>query len=358
MTEFFRWSIDLGRWAGIRVRLHFVLPLSIVLILIGAAMAEKPRVVPSLAWLALLGLVLAIHELGHIAVARWRGSDVEDIYLWPLGNFVLPTKARAMEDPFVVAGGLVASGGCALGSMIALSTFGARMVLDPFGGPIDSGAPSPIGAPPGEIFRALTPIWYLGWFGWLSWMLFVANLLPALPFDMGRIVRCARGRPALGIGRDALIAPYTAHVVAGLLFLIALFRLGLYGGSRFFDAVTLVMLALLVEAMVRVEAVMMEDGGFFDEGAFGYDFSEGYTSLETGGATVRPRRESALKRWRRRRSDVRLRRRREQVAAESRRLDEILDKLHRTGRASLSDEENRFLVRVSSEFKKRPRERA
>ena len=25
---------------------------------------------------------------------------------------------------------------------------------------------------------------------------------------------------------------------------------------------------------------MLEDGGFFDDGVFGYDFSEGYTSLE------------------------------------------------------------------------------
>ena len=50
---------------------------------------------------------------------------------------------------------------------------------------------------------------------------------------------------------------------------------------------------------------MLEDGGFFDDGVFGYDFSEGYTSLEGSAAKVRPYRESALKRWRRRRSDLR-----------------------------------------------------
>ena len=76
---------------------------------------------------------------------------------------------------------------------------------------------------------------------------------------------------------------------------------------------------------------MIEDGGFFDDGVFGYDFSEGYTSLEGSAAKVRPYRESALKRWRRRRSDLRRQRRQAREAAEERRMDEILEKLHREG---------------------------
>ena len=50
---------------------------------------------------------------------------------------------------------------------------------------------------------------------------------------------------------------------------------------------------------------MLEEGGYFDDGVFGYDFSEGYTSLEGAAAKVRPYGESALKRWRRRRSELR-----------------------------------------------------
>jgi hypothetical protein len=40
-------------------------------------------------------------------------------------------------------------------------------------------------------------------------------------------------------------------------------------------------------------------------------------------------------------------------AAEERRMDEILEKLHREGRAALSDEEHRFLVRVSARYRNR-----
>ena len=40
-------------------------------------------------------------------------------------------------------------------------------------------------------------------------------------------------------------------------------------------------------------------------------------------------------------------------AAEERRMDEILDKLHREGRGALTNEEQRFLVRVSARYRNR-----
>jgi hypothetical protein len=109
--------------------------------------------------------------------------------------------------------------------------------------------------------------------------------------------------------------------------------------------------------IVRAETRMLEDGGFFEDGVFGYDFTEGYTSLEGSAAKVRPYRESALKRWRRRRSDLRRQRQQAREAAEDRRMDEILEKLHREGRAALSDEEHRFLIRVSAKYRNRPKAR-
>ncbi len=112
------------------------------------------------------------------------------------------------------------------------------------------------------------------------------------------------------------------------------------------DGMTLIGLAGLIEYLVRTEARMLEEGGYFDDGVFGYDFSEGYTSLESGAPKVRPFRESALKRWRRRRSDLRRERRVAREAAEERRMDEILEKIHREGGAALTAEENRFRVRV------------
>jgi hypothetical protein len=112
-------------------------------------------------------------------------------------------------------------------------------------------------------------------------------------------------------------------------------------------------LAVLIELFVRTESRMLEDGGYFEDGVVGYDFSEGYTSLESSAAKVRPYKESALRRWRRRRSELRRQRRLLREAAEERRMDEILDKLHREGRGALNEEEQRFLVRVSARYRNR-----
>jgi membrane-associated protease RseP (regulator of RpoE activity) len=179
----------------------------------------------------------------------------------------------------------------------------------------------------------------------------LTNLIPALPLDGGRVLRLILARSSVGITRDNPYAQWTGHGFALILALAGLIRMF----RSFSDGLTLFGLALLIELIVRSETRIMEDGGFFDDGVFGYDFSEGYTSLESSAAKVRPYRESALKRWRRKRSELRRQRRIAREAAEERRMDEILEKLHQQGKASLTDEENRFLVRVSNKLRNKPR---
>jgi hypothetical protein len=146
-----------------------------------------------------------------------------------------------------------------------------------------------------------------------------------------------------------MIAPHTARTFAVLLGLWGLIRIFLPSPGGWL----LISLALLIEVFVRIEIRILEEVGFFDDGVFGYDFSQGYTSLEAGSPKVRPHRESALKRWRRRRSDLRRQRREAREAAEESRMDEILAKLHQNGRSSLTDEERRFLNRVSAKIRNR-----
>ena len=94
--------------------------------------------------------------------------------------------------------------------------------------------------------------------------------------------------------RESIAAPWTAHACAVMLGIIGVVRLALFRQS---DGLTLIGLAILVEVLVRSEARMLEDGGYFEDGVFGYDFSEGYTSLESGcaeGAAVPGKRAQAL----------------------------------------------------------------
>lgn len=353
MTDILTWSFSLGRWAGVQVRVHYFLVIFAVGRLLNAAISEDQKVGPTLCWLLMLLVVLALHELGHAAMAMAQNVEPDDVRLWPLGNFVVPSgSTRTHDNVAVAAAGLMTSGFLALMSALVIAMAGGRMVFSPFGYGPDAGAPF-IQGPDATRFDPYHPTWFLGWFGYLNLVVFLANLIPALPLDGGRVLRAALNRSGVGITRDNPYPQWTARGFALILAIVGIFKM--FGS--FSDGLTLFTLALLIELVVRSETRMMEDGGFFDDGVFGYDFSEGYTSLESGAAKVRPQRESALKRWRRRRSELRRRRRVAREAAEDRRMDEILEKLHIQGKGSLTDEEHRFLVRVSTKLRNRPRVR-
>jgi hypothetical protein len=88
-----------------------------------------------------------------------------------------------------------------------------------------------------------------------------------------------------------------------------------------------------------------------DEGVFGYDFSRGYTSLERT-ATRRAPRTSFFTAMQRRfagRASARKREREEDV---NRRVDELLEKISRSGMDSLTPSEKRFLTRASKRLRK------
>jgi Zn-dependent protease len=352
MSDLLTKSIKLGRWSGVQIQVHYFFVFFAIGRLLSAAIAEGHRVTPTLAWLALLAVVLVLHELGHAGMAMLQNLEVDDVRLWPLGNFVVPSDlARSNDSAAVASSGLAVSGFLALTTAVVLAMTGATMVASPFGYGDDPGAPF---GHDGKQVAAFTPTWWVGWFGYLNAVVFMANLIPALPMDGGRILRSILARTSIGLTRDNPYAPWVARGFAMILIFVGLYKMVF---APFGVGLTVIALALLIELVVRTETRMIEDGGFFDDGVFGYDFSEGYTSLEGSAAKVRPYRESALKRWRRRRSEVRRQRRQAREAAEERRMDEILEKLHVQGKASLTDEENRFLVRVSTKLRNRPRAR-
>jgi stage IV sporulation protein FB len=356
MSDPLSWSpISLGRWFGTSVRVHVTLIIFLVFRLLSAATTavSKGELAPlthTACWLGLLLLSLVLHELGHAVIAAWLDSEQGEVNIWPLGSLVGPSFSPRSGEGFLVAmAGLVTSATIVLVVALGLNIFvGAQFVWNPFGNETihDAGAPKLAG---GTLAVPLSAVWVIGWFGYLNWVLLLANMIPALPFDMGRIVRAWPGSASVAPARDSLVAPYLARGFALLIAIVGVVHL--LGGRL--DGITLIGLAILIEYLVRSEARLLEDGGYFEDGVFGYDFSEGYTSLESGAPKVRPYRESALKRWRRRRSDLRRQRRVAREAAEERRMDEILEKLHREGRSALTDEENRFLVRVSARYRNR-----
>src|SRR5262249_25640749 len=102
----------------------------------------------------------------------------------------------------------------------------------------------------------------------------------------------------------------------------------------------------------KQQLIHLETGG--EDAPFGYDFSQGYTSLEGEAAAAPParrRRPNVFQRWLQRRAARKAQRDVERREAEDRRMDELLEKVQREGLQSLSDEERRFLTRVSARYR-------
>ncbi len=113
----------------------------------------------------------------------------------------------------------------------------ARMVLNPFGNAEGGGAPL---LADGKTFaEPFSAVWLFGWFGYINWVLFLANLIPALPLDNGRALRAMLDHPwNPTTGRDGLVGPWTARVSAIILVLVGVIRIlmGSYGGMALLGA--------------------------------------------------------------------------------------------------------------------------
>jgi Zn-dependent protease len=344
MSDLLAWSIRVGRWRDTQYRIHHVLLIFAAIRCLEALFSERDSPLDALAWALAITMALALHELAHALAAERLGVRRGVVCLGPLGEINRPGGAgsAAGRDSLLIAlAGPAANLALALTALLSLRMLGGRMQLDPFGG-ITTGVPV---RADGTVLASFTLGWWIGCVGHASWILALANLLPALPFDGGVAVRLWQ-RSAL---RENDLSPQLARATAVVLAIAGLFRL--YFGKP--GAFTLLALGLVIELFVRWEARQIEESGEFGDEPFGYDFSQGYTSLEASPPAVRPRRESALSRWHRLRSEAQRRRRQAREAADDQRLDAILEKIHREGRSALTRDEERFLVRQSRERKTR-----
>jgi hypothetical protein len=95
-----------------------------------------------------------------------------------------------------------------------------------------------------------------------------------------------------------------------------------------------------------------------DESFLGYDFSEGYTSLDRTDDDVDHRSDDEvsrgiLERWKARREEEKQRRETEERLVEEQQMDLILEKLHTQGKDALTLRELNVLNRVSARLRQR-----
>ena len=354
MRDALSWSFPIGQLFGIMIRVHFALPIVAVSLILRAGLGKD---YPVGAWqdatmlMAIMFLSVLLHEFGHCFAARYMDGESDEILMWPLGGLAfartLP-KTPLAHFIFALGGPLVNLALCLASGLVLLF---ALDFIPPF---------NPREAP----FRFqdnATDIHLTSWSGqaettsnvaaivlarvfWINWILLLFNtILMGLPFDGGRMLQAALW-PRMGHYQSTKVAIYAGFVVAVLV--------GIY--SIVFTETMMMFLTIFIFVSCAQEWMALENA--HEDSLFGYDFSQGYTSLEKDEvpAPPKPKKQNFIQRWLAKRAARKLQQEEEQRREEDRRMDELLDKIQQFGKDSLTDEENRFLKRVADRYKNKP----
>lgn len=385
MRDPMSWAIPVFRVFGIPVKVH-ILFLVVTLGLFFRQVAVEDSVVE---WdsalffvVFLLFGVILLHELGHCFGGRAVGGEPNEILIWPLGGLAsVDTPQNWRAHTVTAAAGPATNAILCLLCFVVLAACGFFPTANPFDNPYVSPMKNyrdgrvytsaygmrvydratnaelqptaeqlaTIGkqpemhnaaAFPASVVRAEAPtvlVWVNRTF-WLSWVLLLINLIPAYPLDGGQVMQGLIWWKA-GYRQGTTVAAYSGYFV-GVLALIASIA---YNESLILG----LGLFMLYSSWLRLHALEVE------EGVYG-DFSQGYSSLERDDPPpARPRKPNPLKRWLQARAARRIQREVEQRQREDERMDQLLEKIAKFGKEALTDEERRFMERVSARYRNR-----
>ena len=320
-------SLLLGSFAGIRIRLSiFFVFFAIGWLLNGY---YQQLFVVSLIQVIFLFIVVLLHEFGHCFACRAVGGRADDILMWPLGGLAYCDPPHRPTENLITT-----IGGPAVNVVLCLLLLPVLYLV----GELDAALWNPFGLSVGRtgvywafMLRILFKV---------SYVLLLFNLLPIFPFDGGRILQ-------------ELIWYRTNHHTAtiwatniGMVGAAALGAICLYNQNIMLTIIAV--FAFYASYMTKRDAEIM---GQMPENEFGYDFSEGYTSLERSmGSSHRP---SMLKSLRGRWKAWTTRRQEEHQQKLKAELDRLLEKIHQHGMESLSRQEKRILDQASKQLRSR-----
>lgn len=313
------WSIPVAAVSGVTVRVHALFLVAIVAWLLKSLLADPgagastPFDLPhTLVVVISLFLIVLMHEFGHVVACRRVGGDADEVLLWPLGGlaFVDPPRHWRAELVTTLGGPLVNAALLAAGVLVLGFGVGWKLAIV---------LPSPLNpvafvSMPNWAFEAVFLV------HWVNLVLLLFNLLPLFPLDGGRIVQAVLSR-----------------------------SMGFVASTRIMSRIGVVGSALLAVAAIVVESWVLGAVAVFClltcwSSLRRIDYADAVERGDEDPESARHRLAGERRAERRAESE---RRSREARARDQARLDEILAKIGRDGRRSLTWSERRFLKRTT-----------
>lgn len=287
-----------------------------------------------LALSAIMFVSILCHELfGHILIARMTGGRGDEILMWPLGGLAFVQTAPNFQSRFMTAfgGPLVNFTICLLSFPALYFTPYARAVWNPF--------ELPIAGISGD--HALQDILVLIFH--MNWILGIVNMIPAYPLDGGRMLEAFMSDRA--DSNTVKMSLLNTGMIIGVISM---------GVGFVFDSMMLVCIGTLILVLNQYESVLLQVQGSYEENFMGYDFSQGYTSLEKHERTTE-KKPGFIAQWRARRKLLQKRKSDQKLHELEKVMDELLAKVSATGLESLTSAEKRQLQNASDMLRHRPK---
>lgn len=326
----FSFSFSIGTWFATNLRVSILTPLLAVLLMFQLG-AEAGLIATVLVLVALVA-----HEFAHIFSARATGGYGDEILISPFGGVAMVQTGGTFLSRLIVpaSGPILNMAVCAgLVPILLGQDQSVRALMNPLNYGDDGGLTLS-----SQMSHLVCQLAFV-----VNWLLVLINLIPVHPLDGGRILQ------------TVLTEQFGAHssnqiylkvgTIAGIVFVFC---------GLLFSSAVVVAIGTLVLVLNLEETYRMRSADAFDDSFMGYDFSQGYTSLERGEEPgERQKKSGFIKEWRQRRQEQREAVERERAEQDARQLDDILARLHENGYESLTEEEKRVLKRASNRYKNR-----
>ena len=350
MRQFSTWSVNLGRWFGVPVRLHaFFLLFAIFSLYLSTLDPTHEMFRYGVACLVILFVSVVLHEVGHCLMALRVGGRIGEFVIGPLGGLDdhdVPHEPRA-ELATSLAGPLMNVIVCLACIPLLLnrgvSAEGIYGLLNPL---------HPWQVTVGGLTDGILKLTF-----WINWLLLLSNLMPAFPMDGGRILRSLLW-PRFGYRSAVIYVATVAKVLAALMVILAVAKHDAFpiGIVPAWVPMSFFAVFLYFSANQEVERLGHDE---LDEDLFGYDFSQELdefdnTEFDEQDELLASQPSSGfLAQWMEKRRNERERRHHAIEEDDEQRMDEILARLHQHGIESLSPADRDILNRVSARYRHR-----